>query len=154
MALARLGNMTSASVMHEKMLFLGCAPDVVTFTSRIDGYCRIGQNNRLNEACDLLRLLKLRNDIIPQPFMYNPVIDGLCKAGKVDEANQVVSEMEQRKCKHDKYTFTILIIGHCMKGRMSEAIKIFDKMLSVKCIPDDVTVKSFAVVFGEGWNAK
>ncbi|KAK6933887.1 Pentatricopeptide repeat [Dillenia turbinata] len=42
--------------------------------------------NRLNEARDLLRQLNQRN-INPQPFMYNPVIDGFCKAGNVDEAN-------------------------------------------------------------------
>ncbi|XP_010681079.2 pentatricopeptide repeat-containing protein At2g06000 isoform X1 [Beta vulgaris subsp. vulgaris] len=114
-------------------------PNKYTFSILIIALCK---ENRLNEACDLLRQLKLRNDISPVPFMYNPVIDGLCKSGKVDEANLVVSEMEERNCKHDKYTFTILIIGHCMKGRMLEAIEIFNRMLSVKCTPDDITVKS------------
>lgn len=135
----RIGQVDEASKLWQEMVDRKLFPNKYTFSILIIALCK---ENRLNEACDLLRQLKLRNDIIPQPFMYNPVIDGLSKAGKVDEANLVVSEMEERRCKHDKYTFTILIIGHCMKWRMLEAIKIFNKMLSVKCAPDDITVKS------------
>ncbi|KNA25796.1 hypothetical protein SOVF_003670 isoform C [Spinacia oleracea] len=135
----RIGQVGEASKLWKEMVDRKLFPNKYTFSILIIALCK---ENRLNEACDLLRQLKLRNDIIPQPFMYNPVIDGLCKAGKVDEANLVVSEMEERRCKHDKYTFTILIIGHCMKGRMLEAIKIFNRMLSVKCNPDDITIKS------------
>ncbi|KAK1402316.1 hypothetical protein POM88_001921 [Heracleum sosnowskyi] len=53
-----------------------------------------------------------------------------------------VKEMEEKKCKPDKLTFTILIIGHCMKGRMFEAINMFNKMLAVGCSPDEITIKS------------
>ncbi|XP_057522462.1 pentatricopeptide repeat-containing protein At2g06000-like [Amaranthus tricolor] len=135
----RIGELDKALNLLREMVNRNVPPNKYTFSILIIALCK---ENRLNEACDLLRQLKLRNDIVLQPFMYNSVIDGLCKAGKVDEANVIVSEMDERNCKHDKYTYTILIIGHCMKGRMLEAIKIFNKMLSVKCTPDDVTVKS------------
>ncbi|XP_059648118.1 pentatricopeptide repeat-containing protein At2g06000 [Cornus florida] len=168
------GDMASALNMHEKMRFLGCIPDVVTFTSLLDGYCRSGQvdqglklwdemnvknlypnvytfailinalckENRINEARDLLRQLKSRGDIVPRPFIYNPVIDGFCKAGNIDEANVIVAEMAEKRCNPDKLTYTILIIGHCVKGRMLEAISIFNKMLAVGCAPDAITVNS------------
>ncbi|XP_021736644.1 pentatricopeptide repeat-containing protein At2g06000-like [Chenopodium quinoa] len=135
----RIGQVDEASKLWQEMVDRKLFPNKYTFSILIIALCK---ENRVKEACNLLRQLKFRNDIIPQPFMYNPVIDGLCKAGKVDEANQVVSEMEERRGKHDKYTFTILIIGHCMKGRLLEAIGIFNRMLSVKCTPDDITVKS------------
>nr|GEZ44923.1 pentatricopeptide repeat-containing protein At2g06000-like [Tanacetum cinerariifolium] len=86
---------------------------------------------RFIEARDLLRQLKQRGDIVPKAFIYNPVIDGFCKAGNVDEANLIVTEMEENRCKPDKLTFTILIIGHCAKGRMVEAIKVAFRPSSV-----------------------
>lgn len=121
--------------MNSKRLF----PNVYTFSVVISALCN---ENRLNEARDLLRQLFWRDDIVPKAFIYNPVIDGFCKAGNVDEANVIVAEMEAKKCVPDKYTFTILILGHCMKGRMCEAINIFNKMLVVGCSPDQITVNS------------
>ncbi|KAI7992859.1 Pentatricopeptide repeat-containing protein [Camellia lanceoleosa] len=86
--------------------------------------------------------VETEEDIVPQTFIYNPVIDGFCKAGNVDEANVIVAEMEEKRCKPDKLTFTILIIGHCMKGRMPEAISMFNKMLAIGCAPDRITINS------------
>ncbi|CAK9151213.1 unnamed protein product [Ilex paraguariensis] len=113
------------------------SPNAYTFSVLINALCK---ENRLNEARDLLRLLRWRTDIVPHPFIYNPVIDGFCKSGNVDEANVIVTEMEEKRCSPDKLTFTILILGHCMKGRMFDAISIFNKMLSVGCAPDNITV--------------
>nr|TKR98404.1 hypothetical protein D5086_0000203480 [Populus alba] len=96
-----------------------CSPDIVTYTSIIlswSGEPRL-KENRLNEARDFLEQIK-NSSIIPKPFMYNPVIDGFCKAGNVDEGNVILKEMEEKRCDPDKVTFTILIIGHCVKGRM------------------------------------
>ncbi|KAG9135385.1 hypothetical protein Leryth_007163 [Lithospermum erythrorhizon] len=119
--------------MDEKKL----SPNLYTFSVLINALCGV---NRLDEARQLLSKLQMREDIIPRPFIYNPVIDGFCKAGNVDEANIIVGEMEANRCPPDKLTYTILILGHCMKGRMSEAISIFNKMLPVGCAPDKITV--------------
>lgn len=163
------GEMASAMKMYERMLSSAFSPDVVTFTSLIDGYCRLGELgqgmklwdemnekkvppsvftfsvlinalcrvNWLNEARDLLRQMK---GIVPPPFVYNPILDGFCKAGALDEANTIFAEMEAKGCVHDKMTFTILILGHCMKGRMYEAVGLYEKMLSMGCAPDNVTI--------------
>lgn len=113
------------------------SPNAFTFSILISALCK---ENRLNEACDLLRQLDWRKDIIPPPFVYNPVIDGFCKTGNLDEANAIAAEMEAKGCIHDKMTFTILILGHCMKGRTFEAIGIYNKMLSMGCGPDNITI--------------
>ncbi|KAL3538585.1 hypothetical protein ACH5RR_001951 [Cinchona calisaya] len=121
--------------MNSKRLF----PNVYTFSVVIGALCK---ENRLHEARDLLRQLLWRDDIVPWAFIYNPVIDGFCKAGNVDEANAIVAEMEAKNCLPDKCTFTILILGHCMKGRMYESINIFSKMSVVGCAPDQITINS------------
>ncbi|KAK6135433.1 hypothetical protein DH2020_030828 [Rehmannia glutinosa] len=135
----RLGELEQSMNLLDEMNDRKVPPNVFTFSVLISALCK---ENRLNEARDLLRQLKWREDIVPPPFIYNPVIDGFCKAGNVDEANAIVAEMEAKGCIHDKMTFTILILGHCMKGRMVEAIGMYDKMLSVGCAPDNITISS------------
>ncbi|CAA0822038.1 Pentatricopeptide repeat-containing protein [Striga hermonthica] len=135
----RCGELEKGRNLFEEMNNRKVPPNVFTFSILISALCR---ENRLNEARDLLRQLKWREDIVPPPFVYNPIVDGFCKGGNVDEANAIVSEMEAKGCTHDKMTFTILILGHCMKGRMSEAIVVYNKMLSVGCAPDNITINS------------
>ncbi|KAG8368731.1 hypothetical protein BUALT_Bualt15G0076500 [Buddleja alternifolia] len=135
----RLGELEQGMKLWNEMNERKVSPNVYTFSILISALCK---ENRLNEARDLLRQLNWREDIVPPPFIYNPVIDGFCKAGNVDEANAIVAEMEAKGCIHDKMTFTILILGHCMKGRMFEAIGMYYKMLSVGCAPDNITISS------------
>ncbi|KAG5101552.1 hypothetical protein JHK84_046521 [Glycine max] len=131
--LCTAGDVDEAFELLGDMGSFGCSPDIVT------ALCK---SNRLQEARNLLRILK-QSDIVPLAFVYNPVIDGYCKSGNIDEANAIVAEMEE-KCKPDKLTFTILIIGHCMKGRTPEAIGIFYKMLASGCTPDDITIRTLS----------
>ncbi|KAL2537151.1 Pentatricopeptide repeat-containing protein [Forsythia ovata] len=135
----RAGGLEQGLKLWDEMNERKVSPNLFTFSVLINALCK---ENRLNEARDLLRQMRWREDIIPQPFIYNPVIDGFSKSGNVDEANAIVAEMEAKGCSPDKLTFTILILGHCMKGRMSEAISIFNKMLTVGCVPDSITTNS------------
>lgn len=135
----RLGELAQGMKLWDEMNERKVPPNVFTFSILISSLCKV---NRLNEARDLLNQLKRREDIVPQPFVYNPVIDGYCKAGNVDEANVVVAEMEAKGCTHDKMTFTILILGHCVKGRVFEGIGMYKKMLSVGCVPDNITIRT------------
>ncbi|PWA58577.1 Pentatricopeptide repeat-containing protein [Artemisia annua] len=137
----RVGELHQGLKIWDEMNRRNLYPNIYTFSILINSLCK---ESRFSEARDLLRQLKKRGDIVAKAFIYNPVIDGFCKAGNVDEANVIFKEMEEKRCKPDKLTFTILIIGHCAKGRMVEAISLFDKMLIVGCAPDLVTVNSLA----------
>ncbi|CAI9781791.1 unnamed protein product [Fraxinus pennsylvanica] len=132
----RAGGLEQGLKLWDEMNERKVSPNLFTFSVLINA---LSKENRLNETRDLLRQLQWREDVIPQTFIYNPVIDGFSKAGDIDEANAIVAEMEVKGCSPDKLTFTILILGHCMKGRMSEAITIFNNMLTVGCVPDGIT---------------
>ncbi|KAL6531661.1 hypothetical protein OROMI_028024 [Orobanche minor] len=134
---SRLGEINDCMKLWHEMNERKVPPNLFTFSILVNALCRV---NRLNEARDLLRQLSRRKDIIPQPFIYNPVIDGFCKSGDIDEANAIIAEMEAKGCMHDKMTFTILILGNCMKGRNFEAIGIYNKMSSMGCRPDNIAV--------------
>ncbi|CAH1435592.1 unnamed protein product [Lactuca virosa] len=135
----KLGEVSKAFKILDEMSRRNLHPNIRTFSILINALCKEG---RLNEAHDLLQELNKRDDIAPKAFIYNPVIDGFCKAGNVDKANVIFKEMEEKKVNPDKLTFTILIIGHCMKGRMVEAISLFEKMVKDECAPDSITVNS------------
>ncbi|GJN27480.1 hypothetical protein PR202_gb15508 [Eleusine coracana subsp. coracana] len=136
----RRGQLDGAMRVWKKMAQFHIHPNVYTFSIMIHSLCR---QNRSQEALGLLRELNMRVDIAPQAFIYNPVIDILCKGGKLDEANLIVMDMQDKGCHPDKYTYTILIIGHCMKGRIPEAVSLFHKMMQTGCYPDNLTVNSF-----------
>jgi len=136
----RCGQLDDAMRIWKEMGQHHIQPNVYTFSIIIHSLCK---QNRSAEALGFLRELNMRADIAPQTFIYNPVIDILCKGGQVDEANLIVTDMEEKGCHPDKYTYTILIIGHCMKGRIPEAITLFHKMVETGCRPDKITVNSF-----------
>ncbi|CAH9074673.1 unnamed protein product [Cuscuta epithymum] len=133
--------------MKERKLF----PNTYTFSIVIHALCK---KNRITEASEFLKKLKCRADIVPQPFIYNPVVDGLCKAGNLEQANAIAADMEVRGCCHDKITFTILILGHCMKGRMADAVNIFNKMVALGCTPDKLTISCFTSILLKAGMAK
>ncbi|CAA2994246.1 Hypothetical predicted protein [Olea europaea subsp. europaea] len=105
---SQAGGLEKGLKLWDEMNERKVSPNLFTFSVLINALCK---ENRLNEACDLLRQMQWREDIIPQPFIYNPVIDGFSKAGNVDEANAIVAEMEVKGCSLDKLTFTILFWG-------------------------------------------
>lgn len=63
---------------------MNISPNVCTFAIQcID--------NVLNQA-HRFSILSKCSDVVPKPFMYNTVIDRLCKAGKMDELGIVSGE--------------------------------------------------------------
>ncbi|KAL5214860.1 hypothetical protein ABZP36_004012 [Zizania latifolia] len=136
----RCGQLDDALRIWIEMSRYHIQPNVYTFSIVLHSLCK---QNRPEEAVGLLNELNMRSDIAPQAFIYNPVIDVLCKGGKVDEANLIRKGMEEKGCLPDKYTYTILIIGYCMKGKMSEAITVLHKMVETGCTPDNITINCF-----------
>ncbi|KAL5215791.1 hypothetical protein ABZP36_007192 [Zizania latifolia] len=136
----RCGKLDDALSIWNEMAQHHIQPNVYTFSIVIHSLCK---QNRSEEAVGLLNELNMRSDIAPQAFIYNPVIDVLCKCGKVDKANLIRKGMEEKGCLPDKYTYTSLIIGYCMKSRISEAITFLHKMVETGCSPDNITINCF-----------
>ncbi|GFY89188.1 pentatricopeptide repeat (PPR) superfamily protein [Actinidia rufa] len=77
----RSGQLDQGLRLWDEMNSRNLAPNVYTFTVLINALCK---ENRLNEARDLLRQLRWKEDIVSRPYIYNPVID---KAGNLEEAD-------------------------------------------------------------------
>ncbi|KAF3443623.1 hypothetical protein FNV43_RR13313 [Rhamnella rubrinervis] len=130
----KLGRMKEASILFAKMLTFGIKPNAITFNALIDGFGKAGEMgsalfmqlnqgvnlwhqmnarnippnghtfvliqalckvNRLDEARDFLRQLKWV--ALFQNLFVQPVIDGFCKAGNIDEANIIVWERWRKR---------------------------------------------------------
>nr|CAD1826118.1 unnamed protein product [Ananas comosus var. bracteatus] len=101
-----------------------CMPNVVTYTSVISGYCKMG---RMEEA------FRVFNDMIglgikPSRVTYNVLIDGYGKAGDMPSAASVYERMALCGCPPDVVTITSLIDGHCRNGQLDDALKLWNEM--------------------------
>ncbi|XWS17491.1 hypothetical protein CRYUN_Cryun33cG0072300 [Craigia yunnanensis] len=130
-----VGDMVSAKSMYEKMVSFGCVADVVTFTSLIDGYCRIGD---VNQSLQLSNAMKVRN-ISPNVYTFAITINVLCKENRLHEAREFLRELQCRNIVPKPFIFNPVIDGFCKAGNLNEANLIVVEMEEKKCHPDKVT---------------
>ena len=69
------------------------------------------------------------SNVSPDVFSYSVLINGLCKDGRLDNANQLFDEMCVRELIPNEVTFTTLMNGHCRSGRIGLAMEIYQQML-------------------------
>ncbi|GFQ05679.1 pentatricopeptide repeat-containing protein at1g62670 mitochondrial [Phtheirospermum japonicum] len=71
---------------------------------------------------------------------YGIVIDGLCKAGNVAVAIELLRVMEKRRsCKPDTHIYSMVIDGLCKDRMIDSALKLFDEMSEKDIVPNVVT---------------
>ncbi|KAG2318526.1 hypothetical protein Bca4012_055262 [Brassica carinata] len=71
---------------------------------------------------------------------YNIIIEGMCRAGKVEDAWELfcsVSLNLKGVMKPDVRTYTIMIAGFCLKRLKQEAVTLFRKMKEDGPLPND-----------------
>ncbi|KAJ6771289.1 MITOCHONDRIAL GROUP I INTRON SPLICING FACTOR CCM1 [Salix koriyanagi] len=79
----------SIKVFNEFPQLRGNAPDVVSYSTVINGYCRGGE---LQKVLKLIQEMQMKG-LKPNLYTYNSIILLLCKSGKVDDAEKVLREM-------------------------------------------------------------
>ncbi|KAK9292817.1 hypothetical protein L1049_020797 [Liquidambar formosana] len=75
---------------------------------------------------------------MPNLYLYNGMISGFCRAGKMPEAYCRLGLMQKQDICLNQVTFTILIDGHIRSGDIDRAIELFNKMNLVGCAPDKI----------------
>ncbi|KAF2309434.1 hypothetical protein GH714_002430 [Hevea brasiliensis] len=74
----------------------------------------------------------------PNYIIYDALIDGFCKVGKLDEAQEVFTKMLGRGYTPSVYTYSSLIDRLFKDKRMDLALKVLSKMLENSCAPNVV----------------
>lgn len=81
---------------------------------------------------DIGRAKKLLLEMIdagppPGNSSFNYVINGLTKAGEMDETLKIMEMMKSRGLKPDVYTYSVIMSAYARDGAMEEACKIYDE---------------------------
>ncbi|CAN6483125.1 unnamed protein product [Victoria cruziana] len=144
-----------ADKLFETMLAEGCTPNIVTYTALIDGHCKAGN---VDNACQIYARMRGSEsihdieryfepgaadiDMKPNVVTYGALIDGLCKAHKVIEANDLLETMTRDGCEPNSVVYDALIDGFCKLGKLDEAQKVFQLMAKRGYSPSVFTYSS------------
>ncbi|CAM8899379.1 unnamed protein product [Rhodiola kirilowii] len=118
-----------------------CKPDIVTYRTLLKGLCLTG-NSRI--ALNLHEQIAdgthdLSGDLQLDARCYNTLIDGLCKDGLIDKANELLLEMRKKDISPDVITYNIVIDGLHRAGKWEESQAMFREMLDQGLSPSVVT---------------
>ncbi|XP_061367861.1 DEAD-box ATP-dependent RNA helicase 38-like [Gastrolobium bilobum] len=87
----REGRMREAMRMFSEIK--SAAPNHVTYTTLIDGYCK---TNELEQALKMRELMEAKG-LYPRVVTYNSILRKLCQDGRIKDANKLLNEMSERK---------------------------------------------------------
>lgn len=120
--LVRSGKYDSSIKLFHQMKRDGLNPDIVTYstvilTSLLKVYVKGGLFDKARELLNDLEALGHAQNEIP----YCILMDGLAKAGHIQEAKSVFDEMNEKHVKSDGYSYSIMISAFCRSGLLEEA---------------------------------
>ncbi|TQD76140.1 hypothetical protein C1H46_038333 [Malus baccata] len=107
--------------------------------------CKAGQYNEalyflelmVNKAVRVMQILEKYGE--PDLFSYNALINGFCKANRIDSANKVLDRMRSRGFSPDVVTYNIMIGSLCGRGKLGLALKVLDQLVKDDCRPTVIT---------------
>ncbi|GJN39962.1 hypothetical protein PR202_gb29119 [Eleusine coracana subsp. coracana] len=115
-----LGRIADAAQMLDEMPDWGVRRTVASFNTLIAAYCRdmsgMQPALRLKEKIEQLGLA-------PNEVTYNTIMHGLCKEGRMWQANRLVNEMRVNKVVPNRVTYNMLINGYVRLGDNESAFK-------------------------------
>jgi pentatricopeptide repeat protein len=133
----KAGRMQDALGIKELMERNGCRPDDWTYGILIHGLC----DGKIDEAERFLDSA-VKGGFTPTVVTFTNLIDGYCKAERIDDALRVKNNMMLRKCKLDINVYGKLINSLIKKDRLKEANMLLTEILTAGLVPNVVTYTS------------
>ncbi|KAK1386040.1 Pentatricopeptide repeat protein [Heracleum sosnowskyi] len=123
-----------ARLFFENLIkFRQVQPNVVTFTTMIDGLCKTGHTDM---ALSLFRFME-KSDCEPDTVTYNAIVNSLCKRGLVDDALNLHSRMMEKCILPNVWTYSPIIQVLCSLKRWEEVGLLLNQMIhDMKVSPD------------------
>ncbi|XP_010474658.1 PREDICTED: putative pentatricopeptide repeat-containing protein At1g02420 [Camelina sativa] len=142
-----------AEAFFEEMKGKGLKPDVVTYNSLIDVYCKDREIEKAYKVIDKMR----EEDETPDVITYTTIIGGLGLIGQPDKAREILNEMKEYGCYPDVAAYNAAIRNFCIARRLGDADKLVDEMVKKGLSPNATTynlffrVLSLANDLGRSW---
>ncbi|WVY91512.1 hypothetical protein V8G54_037026 [Vigna mungo] len=103
---------------------MGVTPDVVTYNSLVDVYCK---GREIEKAYKVLEEMR-EQDLSPDVIMYTCMIGGLGLIGQPDKSRDVLKEMKEYGCYPDVGTYNAAIRNFCIAKRIGDANGLVEEM--------------------------
>merc|ERR1719324_2258113 len=120
-ACARSGEMARIPKILESMVGQGIQPNIITYSAILKGYC---QENRLDEAFQVLQDMLQTTRFKPDEIMYNTLLDGCARQGLFERGFKVLSEMEADGISPSNFTLSLLVKLCSRSKRLARAFEV------------------------------
>lgn len=143
----RGGHLNMAAEIYNISTEWGMKPDVFTLTVLLDGQLkeilrskRTGLTDEAKRIALALKDVSLKveeNEVTPDVFLYTIFISGLCKLGKLEEAEQMLCGMAGKGLEPDLFIYSVLIVEFIKWGEVEKAKQLYEEMLRKGLCPDN-----------------
>ncbi|GAB2298510.1 hypothetical protein Dimus_032573 [Dionaea muscipula] len=127
----------------EEMKEMGVEPDIVTYNSLIDVYCKNMELEKAYRVFDSIHDQGMSPDVIT----YTTLIGGLGLAGQPDKARDLLREMKEAGCYPDVAAYNAAIRNFCIAKRLGDGYQLMDEMVEKGLNPNSSTFNLFFRVF-------
>merc|ERR1719159_823915 len=107
------------------MKLTGVAPDLITFSTMIKGYCLQGD---LDLALGILEEMRRKHNLDPDEIVYNSLLDGCAKQQRLETAMRLLDEMKAVGVCPSNYTLSILVKLLGRSKRLDQAFRLVDEL--------------------------
>ncbi|KAG4917222.1 hypothetical protein AAZX31_02G009700 [Glycine max] len=132
-----------ADLFFKEMKEMGVTPDVVTYNSLMDVYCKGREIEKAYKMLDEMR----DQDFSPDVITYTCIIGGLGLIGQPDKARNVLKEMKEYGCYPDAAAYNAAIRNFCIAKRLGDAHGLVEEMVTKGLSPNATTYNLFFRVF-------
>ncbi|XP_027367135.1 putative pentatricopeptide repeat-containing protein At1g02420 [Abrus precatorius] len=132
-----------AEGFFKEMREMGVTPDVVTYNSLVDVYCKGRDMDKAYKVLDEMR----DRDLSPDVITYTSIIGGLGLIGQPDKARDVLKEMKEYGCYPDVAAYNATIRNFCIAKRLGDAYSLVHEMQNKGLSPNATTYNLFFRVY-------
>merc|ERR1740117_1825674 len=102
----------------------GCAPDGITYSTIVKGYCVKGD---LDTAFEVFRSMQ-KTGMAVDSVIYNTIMDGCTRHNRGDLADMVLDDMEKNKVKPSNFTLGILVKMYGRRRQLDKAFEVIEEL--------------------------
>ncbi|KAJ4828085.1 hypothetical protein Tsubulata_018952, partial [Turnera subulata] len=128
-----------SEAFFQEMKDLGVRPDIVSYNSLVDVYCKSREIDKANKVVDKM----FEEGISPDVITFTSIIGGLGLVGQPDKARAVLTEMKEHGCHPDVAAYNAAIRNYCIAKRLGDAHDLMDEMVGKGMIPNATTYNLF-----------
>ena len=136
-ARGRLGDIDGVRAAERAMRDAGVRPNAATHGSRVAAYVRCGELELAERA--LRSGMGDRDEAKPTVHAYTALVQGLSRAGKVDEAREWIREMRRRSVPPNAHTYSTIVDALVRRGDVGGAEAVVEAMREDGVEPTAVT---------------